>query len=23
MRLGSFDAFHNGHGFGAIPVCID
>src|SRR5215210_2806400 len=23
MRLGSFGAFHNGHGFGAIPFCID
>jgi hypothetical protein len=23
MRLGSFGAFHNAHGFGALPVCID
>lgn len=23
MRLGSFGTFHNGHGFGVIPVCID
>jgi len=23
MRLGSFGSFLNGHGFGAIPVCID
>jgi hypothetical protein len=23
MRLGPFAAFHDAHGFGAIPVCID
>lgn len=23
MRLESFGTFHNGHGFGVIPVCID
>jgi hypothetical protein len=23
MRLGSFAAFYNVHGFGAFPVCID